>query len=464
MATAVIYARFSSSKQREASIDDQLRICNDYCEREGITVLKSYCDYAISGRTDDRPQFQQMISNAGESNYVVVYMMDRFSRDPYDAPIYKKELSKHGVRVVSALEYVDASPDGIIMEKLLEGLAARESMVTAIRTKRGMEGNAQKCLYNGDRVYGYSVDDTKHYVINEEQAAFVREAFERRLNREPVNSIARDFAIRGVETYSGRPCSATMIWNMLKNERYMGVYKWGDVRVEGGMPQIIDKATFESAQSVRGKKQHKLEKYADYALSGKAICGCCGRNMVGVSAYNRAKNRYDYYRCGKNCGAKMLGREKAENAIVDELRKILASDEAFRIAEIVKESWNGSDTHLAKEDALKRMRKAQSGIENILKAVEDGMPYAAVKNRMEELQEMENRAKADYAMHKHDAEFDVEDFVEFLRFGSTLEDRVLLEAFVNQVIFMEDRLIVPLNYSVKTVRTPREPSKCSYKI
>lgn len=453
MTTAVIYARFSSSKQREASIDDQLRICSEYCQREGYEVIRSYCDYAMSGRTDDRPQFQQMIANAGESDLVVVYMMDRFSRDQYDAPIYKKQLLKHGVRVVSALEYVDASPDGVIMEKLLEGLAARESMVTSVRTRRGMEGNAMKCLYNGDRCYGYDVDDTRHYVINEIQAAYVREAFERRLNREAVASIARDFATRGVVTYSGKPCSDTMVWNMLQNEKYTGVYIWGDVRIDGGMPQIIDRDTFDRVQGIKGKKQHKLEVYADYALAGRAICGLCGRNMVGSSCHNRTGVRYDYYRCGKKCGLRHMRREFVEGRIVDELRHMLNGEEAFAIAQEVEKAWKRTDNALAKNDALERIKKAQRGIENIVKAIEDGAPYSTLRGRMEELQAMEQRAKSDYEMHRHDDEFSVDDFVDFLRFGATLDDKTLLDAFVSQAVIFEDRLLVTLNYADKKVRT-----------
>ena len=85
--TAVIYARFSSSKQREASIEDQLRICRQWCADRDVEVVAEYCDRAASGRTDDRPEFQRMISNAGEAETVLVYMMDRFCRDVYDAPI-----------------------------------------------------------------------------------------------------------------------------------------------------------------------------------------------------------------------------------------------------------------------------------------------------------------------------------------------------------------------------------------
>ena len=134
---AVIYARFSCSKQREASIDDQLRVCREWCDREGYEVVREYSDYAMSGRSDDRPQFQEMVANAGESDIVLVYMMDRFSRSEYDAPIYKKELAKHGVEVVSAMEALPDGPEKILIEKIYEGLAAVESAKTSIRVKRG---------------------------------------------------------------------------------------------------------------------------------------------------------------------------------------------------------------------------------------------------------------------------------------------------------------------------------------
>ena len=79
--TAVIYARYSSDKQREASIEDQIRVCREYCKAEDIEIVREYCDYAITGKTDDRPQFRRMIANAPEAELVVVYMFDRFSRN-----------------------------------------------------------------------------------------------------------------------------------------------------------------------------------------------------------------------------------------------------------------------------------------------------------------------------------------------------------------------------------------------
>ena len=124
---AVIYARFSCNRQREASIEDQLRVCREWCAREGYAIVGEYSDYAMSGRSDDRPQFQKMIANAGESDIVLVYMMDRFSRDEYDAPAYKHELRKKGVEVVSAME---AMPDG--PERIAEYYAVAPSIVAGV--------------------------------------------------------------------------------------------------------------------------------------------------------------------------------------------------------------------------------------------------------------------------------------------------------------------------------------------
>lgn len=423
-------------------------MCNEYASREGIAVVGVYSDYAVSGRTDDRPQFQTMIDNAGESDIVLVYAMDRFSRDQYDAPIYKKKLMKKGVRVVSATERIDASPDGIIMEKLLEGLAARESLVTSQRVRRGMEGNAKKAMYNGVPMLGYKVDpSTKKYVVDDAEAAVVREIFDRRLNREAYNSIATDLQKRGIKTPYGRKCTAHYVSDVVANERYTGVYIWGDVRIEDGMPQIIDKDTWAAAQSVRGKKRRAEEEFHDYALSGKLICGKCGKTLQGTSGYGKKHVRYDYYRC--KCGAKSIRREAAEGPVVDAIRQMLDGEEAYTVAEAVEKAWRGSGATCALDTAKKRLEAAKDGQKRIIAAIEAGMPYASVKDRMEELVEEQQNAEREVALHAHDAEFSVDDFVDFLRFGATLDDSTLLSAFVFQVLAKDDAFVVTLNFNTK---------------
>ena len=122
---AVIYARFSSDKQNEASIEGQLRECMDYAERMGITVIGNYIDRALSARTDNRPEFRRMIKDSTKDCFdvVLVWKLDRFSRDRYDSAHYKHLLKKNGVKVISVKENISEGPEGIILEAMLEGMA-----------------------------------------------------------------------------------------------------------------------------------------------------------------------------------------------------------------------------------------------------------------------------------------------------------------------------------------------------
>ena len=428
---AVIYARFSCNRQREASIEDQLRVCREWCAREGYEVAAEYCDRAVSGRTDDRPEFQRMIANAGESEIVLVYMMDRFSRGEYDAPIYKRELATHGVKLVSALEQIPDSPEGIIYEKLLEGLAACESRKTAIRTKRGYRRNG---------------DD--EYEVDEAQAAWVREAFALRLERMSMNAIAREFARRGLRTRKGNPCGQAMVQQMLRDRRYTGRYEWGGIVREGGMPQIVDEVTFMEAQGIRAAKERSAESWGDFALSGKAICAGCGRNLQGVSGRGRGNRKYEYYRCHDGC-VKPVRREELEGEIVKALRALLQDrEEALRIARMVAESSDGAEVAARRKQAAQSLSAAERGLKNILNAIEQGVIAPGVNERIAELEEQQARARYDLEAIT-DERIDPERFADFLQCGTALDDATLLKAFVWQAVVSEDEILVTLNYDKK---------------
>lgn len=453
--TAVIYARFSCSKQREASIEDQLRVCQEWCRDNDHEVVATYCDYAISGRTDERPEFQRMIENAGESEIVLVYMMDRFSRDAYDAPVYKRRLRDHGVRVVSATEAMPDGPEAILLEKVYEGLAAIESAHISQRTRRGMEGNALKCMHNGVRVFGYDFGDDGRYVVNEAEAEVVREVFRRRREGDTANAIATDLAHRGYRTSMGNPVGHTWVCNMLKNEKYAGVYVFGSVRVEGGMPQIISRKEWDVTQTVKARKQRKTEQWREYPLAGRAFCGCCGYNLVGTSAYGRAKARYDYYRCRQKCGCKPVRADWLEGRIVEALRELLADrDEALRLAERVREVVATQADTGRIDDARRRKAAAERAVRNLTDAVAQGMPYADVRDQIEEYKLQVGAISAEIAMLEHHVELDVDQFADFLQFGATLTDDRLLDAFVSQVMVTDELVVVALNIDANENREP----------
>src|SRR5574344_829604 len=165
---AVIYARYSSDNQTEASIEGQLRECMEYATYNDIQVIGNYIDRAYSAKTDNRPEFQRMIKDSYKHAFdcIIVWKLDRFSRNRYDSAHYKALLRKNGVKVVSAKETIAEGSEGILLESVLEGMAEFYSAELAEKVTRGMKENALKAKANGVRApFGYCVDGDDHYQI-----------------------------------------------------------------------------------------------------------------------------------------------------------------------------------------------------------------------------------------------------------------------------------------------------------
>ena len=179
MKTAVIYARFSSDKQTEASIDGQIRVCTEYAERNDIKIVGTYIDRAMTGTNDNRDAFQQMLKDSDRKawDYCLVYKLDRFSRNKYETAIHRKHLKDNGVKLLSAMENIPDSPEGILLESLIEGINQYYSEELAQKVSRGLRESRIKGNALGCRVpYGWDKVDKK-YVINEKEAEMVREIF-----------------------------------------------------------------------------------------------------------------------------------------------------------------------------------------------------------------------------------------------------------------------------------------------
>lgn len=191
--TAVIYARYSSERQNEQSIEGQIRIIKAFAEREGYNIIDSYIDKAITKRTDDRPSFQKKEASKSHTfQYVLVYMLDRFPRSRYDSAIYKKILSDNGVRVISTTENIGENPEGIILEAILEGYCEYYSKELAQKIIRGNYDSRSKGLFTGGRViYGYRIVD-RRYVIEENEAEIVKRIFDEVINKRKLVDIAKE--------------------------------------------------------------------------------------------------------------------------------------------------------------------------------------------------------------------------------------------------------------------------------
>jgi DNA invertase Pin-like site-specific DNA recombinase len=451
--TAVIYARYSCSKQREVSIDDQFKACFAYCEREGITVVGTYHDAAMSGTNDHRPDFQRMIKNAPESDYIVVYMMERFSRDKYDAPIYKQQLERKGVRVISALEYIPDTPEGILIEKLLEGQAAYYSLDMSRKISRGLNSNAAKCMSNGYKYFGYDTDpQTRRYIINEEEAAAVREVFAMLSHGHARREAVELLNNRGFRTSKGNPINLSFINRMLKNEAYIGVYSYNGTSIPDGMPKIVDEATFRAASSTPAGRKKNMDNFAEFPLTGKLICALCGQPMHGTSGTGRHGGKYTYYCCNTKdgCGRKPIPQSKLENALMEAVLEVADNPEvARRIAEAVVKLYQEEGSSKAALDACQaRLKSNTDAIHNIEKAAEAGIVTAGLKERLDQLQEDRIRIECELSTLKANTnDVTVEEVTEFLLHGFAADDKdMLLDGYINQVFLFDGYAVATLNF------------------
>ena len=288
--TGVIYARYSSDNQREESIEGQNRECTAYAEQNGITILTHYIDRAMSARSDNRPQFQQMIRDSEKKLFdvIIVWKLDRFSRDRYDSAHYKHLLKKNGVRVISATEAIAEGPEGIIMESLLEGMSEYYSAELSVKIKRGQTENALKGKNNGGHIpLGYRVGPDDVLEIDPLTAPFAQEVFRRYDSGETITAIVQYLNDSGIRTSKGKPFRIGSLNTVLRNRKYIGEYHYGSIVIPGRLPALIDEELFNRVQrrieTLRGQAQAGLQFKGDQkALDRTGRCdGHCPARAEG---------------------------------------------------------------------------------------------------------------------------------------------------------------------------------------
>lgn len=254
----VIYARYSSDRQTEQSIEGQLKECYAYAQRNCYTVVGEYIDRAISGTTDNRPEFLHMITDGDKKIFqaVLVYQLDRFARNRLDSAIYKARLKKNGIRVLSARENISDDASGVLMEAVLEGMAEYYSVELSQKIRRGLNINAEKCICTGGGIaLGFCVDSNKHFQIDPDTAPVVRHIFEMYASGHTMADIIRYLNLQGITTSRGNEFNKNSINRILRNKRYIGIYTFKGKETPGGLPRIISDDLFYEVQDMMDKKK-----------------------------------------------------------------------------------------------------------------------------------------------------------------------------------------------------------------
>ena len=465
--TAVIYARYSSDNQREESIEGQIRECTAYAEKNGITVVKHYIDRALSAKTDNRPDFQQMIKDSEKRLFdiVLVWKLDRFARNRYDSAHYEYQLERNHVKLVSATEPISDGPAGIMVKSMLTGMAEYYSAELSEKVVRGMTENVLKGKYNGGTIpIGYTVDEEKFFQIDPLKAPFVVEAFQRYNDGATMKELMNWLNDSGVTTNRNQKFTYNSIQTLLTNRRYIGENRFKDIVMPDSIPVIIERELFDSVQDKiaknrRAPARHKAED--DYLLTTKLFCGMCGAMMFGECGTSRNKNVHHYYKCAtakkkKGCKKKTVRKQWLEDLVVNQTMQLVRDDAAMEsIIAKVMELQDRENTNLPLYE--KQLRDAESGIQNMLNAIQAGILTSSTKERLEQLEETKRELEARIAEEKLAKPKVTEEFIRFwlLRFRKldmSLKDQrqALVDTFINSIYLYDDKVLITFNYKEGT--------------
>lgn len=325
-------------------------------------VVGEYFDRAKSGTSADRAEFQRMLkdSTKREFDLVLVHKVDRFARNRGDSISAKLHLKRNDVTVLAVSQLYDTeSPEGMMMESMLEAMAEYFSRNLATEVEKGKRENALKGMHVGGKPpLGYDVDrDTMRLVINEEEAKAVRLIYDLALQGDGYTEIIRELQMKGYKTKNGNLFGKNSLFSILKNEKYTGTYvysksatkdvdgkrnghKYKDdseiIRVENACPVIVPKEEFDRVQQLMAKCRKRQASYAaeeTYLLSGKVVCGECGSTFVGNNRKARPGHRqYTSYSCTKKnrsiqCSNGDIRRESLEAHVLSRLARLVFSED-----------------------------------------------------------------------------------------------------------------------------------------
>ena len=469
--TAVIYARYSSDNQREESIEGQIRECTAYAEKNGITVIKHYIDRAFSAKTDNRPEFQQMIKDSGKKLFdaVLVWKFDRFARNRFDSANYKMILKKNGVHLISVMEPIAEGSQGILVETLLEGMAEYYSAELSEKVIRGQTENALKgkCT-GGTGTIGYKIDEDKFYHLDPLTSPLVLEAFQRYDNGDKMVEIVNFLNDKGVRNMLGGKMTHSSVNTMLKNRRYIGELSFRDIVVPDAIPVIVPKDLFDRVQKRLDKNKRapacgKADE--EYLLTTKLFCGKCDALMFVESGTSATGRTYYYYKCAnvkrrKGCNKKTVQKDWLEDLVVRETMKLIQDDAVIdKIVQLVMDVQNQENTTIPLLE--KQLREVNKKLDNLMKAIEDGLYTRTTKERLEALENQKDELTAKIADEKLKKPSFNEDFIRFwlMKFrkfdiSQKKQRKTLIEIFVNAIFLYDDRMLITFNYKdgTQTVR------------
>ena len=398
----VAYMRYSTDNQTENSIEYQRAAIQNYCQKNGLTLVKEFVDEAYSGSNDKRPGFQRMIAEANnkpEWRTILIYDLSRMFRNRDDAVRYKAELRDKGFRIVSVTENFSSAAEGQLFESVVDLLNDFYSKDSSKKTHAGMTVKARSAVHcGGIPPLGYDIGPDGKLAINEAEADTVRMIFDLYAMGYSYKKMAGFLNEKGIRTKAGKEFTKNSFYNILTQEKYIGIYRWNKRRaknskgqhdnhaykpleqqivVENGCPAIVSQKQFQLvqkrlAEQTQGRAASKSRHH--YMLGGMKLIKCakCGKYMTGKITTSHGK-KYITYACpnhkGKHCPVKDIQAESLDEYVAALIAKRLLTKD--KLPEINNAIANGNDTEQAKK-LRNQLQSVEKRIANVAKGLEMG--------------------------------------------------------------------------------------------
>ena len=392
MLTAVDYARYSSDRQHESSIEAQRAAIDQWAAAHHVQIVERYADRAISGKTDDRPEFQRLLSDLKHRrvDLVLVHKTDRFARNRYDAAIYSRVIKQRGARLVCVAQDFGDGPEAVILEALMQGMAEYYSLNLATEVIKGRKVAISKGKHAGGTYpFGYTSDGQGGYQIVEIEAHYIRRLYQAVIDgTPPYTHIIAEMHEAGIKGRRGRYLTPGNVSAMLKLPIYAGIYeaRAGDTtnRIENNHPAIVSKETYEEAVRIMEARKNvgRRPKNA-YLCTGLVRCGQCGAVIYGHTTRKDGKE-YASYICSKSCGLRSIRAEELDRSARDYVAALLRPEVRTQLVTALSAYIDGQ-----REEARRRVpgtkreiAKLRAQIDAIMTNMTTGVLPAPVLERM----------------------------------------------------------------------------------
>ena len=333
-----VYVRVSTDDQRDNgySIDSQLRMIKEYCEKNNYDIVDVYNDAGHSGKDLMRPEIQRLLKDikSKKINKLIAIKVDRLTRNNYDGFWLLNYCEEHDVKIELILEPYDVSTaNGEMIFGMNLVFGQRERKEIGARTKRAMEEMALEKIHPSKAPYGYIRNkETGHLEVEPIEAQVVKEIFELCKKGHSTRNIATIMKENNAYLKQGK-WKADRVYKILTNSIYIGIFEYGKykrkpqdvLRVEDYCEPIIDITTWNTTRANLEKNKHPNYGEHIHLFAGLVKCPICNEILAASESFKKYKNEtkiYYHLRC-KNSNCKGYGYHYNSDKIEDKLKRIL---------------------------------------------------------------------------------------------------------------------------------------------